>query len=221
MPGFARISINIPQITGLFDYQVPTRFQNDIHPGCLVIVPFGKQTVQGIVVNLLNEPSVSETKAIEVVLDTIPALTPRQISLAKWMTDANLSTLSSNLDMMLPPGISQHVDIQVTLQSVEISSDLTPLQRRIMALLRTKETLRGNQLDTLLPRINWRDSLAGLVKRGLVQSTPILQPPSVRPKSIRTAQYSSPLNHSGEEISLGRKGSIAETRRRAVLEFLR
>ena len=49
MPSFARVSVNIPQLTGLFDYQIPAEFTGLVQPGVLVNVPFGRQTAQGVV----------------------------------------------------------------------------------------------------------------------------------------------------------------------------
>ena len=47
---FISVAVNIPTISGVFDYSVPPALEKDIHPGALVVVPFGKQVVQGIVV---------------------------------------------------------------------------------------------------------------------------------------------------------------------------
>jgi primosomal protein N' (replication factor Y) len=49
MPLFAEIAVNIPQITGVFTYLIPQELETVLRSGHLVLVPFGKQTVQGIV----------------------------------------------------------------------------------------------------------------------------------------------------------------------------
>lgn len=64
MPKFARVAINIAQIEELFDYAIPVELQ-PLQVGALVVVPFGKQNVQGIVVDLIDEPAVPDVKAIE------------------------------------------------------------------------------------------------------------------------------------------------------------
>ena len=55
MPNFARISVNIAQVSGVFDYSIPPEMPSQVKVGSLVEVPFGRQVVQGIVVELLDE----------------------------------------------------------------------------------------------------------------------------------------------------------------------
>lgn len=220
MPRYARISINIPQLTGLFDYFVPPELEGVIQPGSLVNVPFGRQAAQGIVAALLDEPSVAETKPIEAVVESDRVLTPYQMELAAWMADENLSTLSECLDMMLPAGLSQHTDIMLKLLSPDVPQGLSVAQQRILAVLLKRGNLRGKQLDLALPRTAWREAVPGLVKRGLIVSSPILSPVRVKPKFIRTAQFSAPSGWRNDpELPLGRELQIID-RRKAVLDFL-
>lgn len=219
MPRYARISINIPQLTGLFDYSIPPELMEDVHAGSLVEVPFGAQQAQGIVVQLLEEPAVAETKPVREVLENEPVVTSYQMELAGWMADENLATFSQCLDMMLPAGLSQHTDTLLHLIDPASSEGLTQVQQRIVNILAKRGDLRGRQIDRVLPKINWRESVPGLVKRGLVQSRPVLSPPAVRPKIVRTVQFAAPPNWKEDEsISLGKGSSVP--RRSAVIEFL-
>ncbi len=219
MPRYARISINIPQLTGLFDYSIPSDLQEEIQSGSLVEVPFGAQQAQGIVVQLLEEPAVLETKSIVEVLEKEPVLTSYQMKLAEWIAEENLATFSQCLDMMLPAGLSQHTDILLHLLQPESTANLTQVQQRLVDILSKRGDLRGRQIDRLFPRINWRESLPGLIKRGLVQSRPVLSPPSVKPKVIRTAQFAAHSNwKENETTSFGKGSSIP--RRKSVIEFL-
>jgi primosomal protein N' (replication factor Y) len=56
MKQYVRVSVNVPQITGVFDYHLPENLIDGVGPGSLVIVPFGKQTVQGVVLKRIPEP---------------------------------------------------------------------------------------------------------------------------------------------------------------------
>jgi primosomal protein N' (replication factor Y) len=220
MPRYARISINIPQLTGLFDYSIPPDFQDEIQPGSLVDVPFGAQEAQGIVIQLLDEPSVAETKSIHAVLEKEPVVTPYQMELARWMAEENLATLSQCLDMMLPAGLSQHTDVVLHLLESNPSQNLTAAQQQVIKVLEKRGDLHGRQLDHALPRVNWRESIPGLVKRGVLQSRAVLSPPGVRPKITRTALFSAPADwREAEGITFGTR-EPAIGRRRAVVEFL-
>ena len=75
MQMYAQIAVNVPAVSGVFDYHLPEHLVGKLGPGQLVTVPFGKQTVQGVVLGLINQPSVAETKPILDLLDPLPVLT--------------------------------------------------------------------------------------------------------------------------------------------------
>jgi len=135
MPSFARVSVNIPQLTGLFDYHIPAEYAELVQPGVLVNVPFGRQTAQGVVVDLVDEPAVADTKDLAALVDDEPVLTTYQLQLAHRMAQDNLATLSQCLDLIVPPGLSQQADILVQREISEAPTDLTPLQKRLLDLL--------------------------------------------------------------------------------------
>ncbi|HMZ08098.1 MAG TPA: hypothetical protein PK078_10815, partial [Anaerolineales bacterium] len=59
---FARLAVNVPAISGMFDYAIPNELAPHLLPGCLVTAPFGNQTVQGIIVELTESSSVPNLK---------------------------------------------------------------------------------------------------------------------------------------------------------------
>ena len=81
---FAQIAVNVPTISDVFDYSVPSEIAEQVNLGSLVIVPFGRQTVQGVILRFVEQPSVPETKDILDILDPDPVLTSTQIALAEW-----------------------------------------------------------------------------------------------------------------------------------------
>ena len=222
MPKFVRVSVNIAQISDTFDYSAPTELEGALQPGSLVIVPFGRQEVQGIVLRFIEEPAVSQIKAVESLVDLEPALTPDQLKLAEWMAEQNLSSVSECLDNMLPPGLSQHADTLIHLVDNKVSPEpLTQLQQRILTVLSKRGDLRGRQMDAALPKVNWRESLPGLVKRGLAVSQPILPAPAIRARMIRTAELTMSLAEATEQLNKtsSRSQSVLE-RRTSVLTLL-
>ena len=107
---FARIAINIPTLSGVFDYHLPEELTGRVGMGQLVTVPFGRQIVQGVVLELVNQSSVAETKPVLDLLDPLPVLSSVQIELAKQMAESTLNPLAAILALMLPPGLSQQAD---------------------------------------------------------------------------------------------------------------
>lgn len=220
MPSFARVSVNIPQLTGLFDYHIPPEYAGMIQPGSLVNIPFGRQSAQGVVVSLVDEPAVEETKDITTLVDAEPVLTAYQLRLAQRMAQDNLATLSQCIDLMVPPGLSQQADMLIQREPGGAPADFTPLQKRLLNLLEKRGALRGRQVDAALPKADWRASVPALVKLGVVSSRSVLPPPAVRPKVVRTVQFSAPTGWREKTSSISRVGTAAFARRMAALEFL-
>ncbi len=54
---YVRVAVNVPRVRGEFDYSVPEEIYEQVQPGCLVVVPFGDQKVQGIVLETNKSPS--------------------------------------------------------------------------------------------------------------------------------------------------------------------
>ncbi len=216
MPTYLDIAVNMPQISGSFHYHLPPELEGRLHPGDLVIVPFGKQTVQGVVLGEVEQPAVPETRAVQAILDPDASLTPAQMALARHLSEATLAPLAACVALMLPPGLSQQADTLYTLDTSPPPENLPRLQQRLLALLQKRGPLRGRQIDRAIPRVDWRPSMRGLVRRGWITAQPVLPPPTIQPKHIRTAQLAVPPEQA--EASLEKLGRTEATRaRRAAM----
>ena len=218
---FARVAVNVPTLSAVFDYAVPTEMSDKIAPGHLVTVPFNQQTVQGVVTALPPQPAVQNPRPVSTLLDPLPVLTPQQLSLAFHLAEATLSPLATIVNLMLPPGLAQQADSLYSLFSEKTPSlELSPTQARIVAMLAERGPLRGRQLERHFSRVDWRKSADALVKRGLLGKTSVLPQPTVRGKYIRTAQLAvTPENARAAMDSLGKTEATLK-RRGAALEFL-
>lgn len=225
MPTFVEIAVNIPNLSGVFHYHLPPELEGRVSPGHVVAVPFGKQTVQGVVVRRVETPGVPETRPVAHLIDPEAALTPPQLALAAHLAETTLAPLAACLGLMLPPGLGQVADAvyRIDLQRPPdaTSTELNDLQRRILALLERKGELSGRQLERALPHFDWRPAMRSLVRKGLVSSQPVLPAPSVHPKVVRTARLAfHPDNIDAHQEQLGRRSSPAAQRRLAILRFL-
>jgi len=220
---FARLAVNFPSISGVFDYSLPEQLEQEIRPGCLVTAPFGKQVVQGVVMELVSQPAVEETKSVIDLLDPLPVLTASQIVLAKWLSRETLSPLAACIGLMLPVGLSQQADVLYSTRAKQSSmrnQQFTAIQTRLFALLQNKGSLRGRQIDRHFKNVDWRKSAQVLVKTGVLTRQSILPPPSVRPKYVRTAQLS--VHPALAEAAMPDLGKTVDTltRRQAALRCL-
>lgn len=223
MPDFARIAVNVPGVSDLFDYRIPSDIQKNILTGCLVEVPFGQQQVQGIVVELISEPEVAKTREITTLLEDQPVLTPDLLKLAFTLSDEFLSPLPAFISAMLPPGLSQKADslYQLNLPDNFQAGELSALQQRIIARLKERGPQRGRQLDAAFRHVNWRASARGLIHQGLLTSSPVLPKPTVRRKTARKVTLTLPLKELPQALqNTGREGSQACIRRQKSIKLL-
>lgn len=220
MSNYARVAVNLPPVRGTFDYHVPPHLRSAIAIGQLVTVPFGTRRVQGVVIQLPAEPAVTETKPVESLVDPYPVLSKTQIELARWIADVYHAALIDALTLMIPPGLSQQADSIYHLIQPEFEPE-TDLQRRILSMLAERGDLRGRQLSHALPRRRWKPAAEALVRGGVLQRSSVLDPPRVRPKSVRNARLSTTPDEARRLVAeIGRSGSQADQRRQAMIEML-
>ncbi len=218
---YVQVVVNVPQVSGVFDYAVPAEFSELVLPGSLVVVPFGKRTVQGLVLRQVETPSVPQVKAIEALLDAQPVLTAKQLRLGEWLAQETLAPLGMCLDLMLPPGLSKQADTLYRLAQPpeERAGPLSATQQRILDLIRERGDLRGRQIEAAFRHARWQEALKGLVSRGWLVANPLLPQPTARPKSARIVQLAvTPEAALSRMDNLGR--GAAQARREAILRFL-
>jgi primosomal protein N' (replication factor Y) len=174
----------------IFTYDVPGALQGQLDAGSLVIVPFGKRRLYGIVVGRSDTSPVSETRPIESLVDADPVVTPTQLELARWMSREYLAPLWRCLTLMLPPGLVGHTDVQIELAGeVEPGDAKTEAQVQLITVLDAKGALRGRQLNRLIPRQQWQRAADQLARRGVVVKSSFLALPSARPRQVRTVEW--------------------------------
>jgi primosomal protein N' (replication factor Y) (superfamily II helicase) len=230
MTTFVQIVVNVPAVSGIFDYAIPESLEGQIGIGHLVIVPFGNKSVQGVVFRFVDSPSVQNVKEVLELVDPLPVLTGPQIVLAEALAESTLSPLAAIVGLFLPVGISQEADtLYRTVDGGRWTiTDGPPLarvqgssmiQRRLLQLLSERGPLRGRQIDSHFRKVEWRTSANTLVRKGVLSAKSILPPPRVRSKFVRVALLAVPPEQAEDEMpNLGTKQTLA--RRQAALRYL-
>lgn len=103
-PSIARVALPVP-LDKRFDYWIP----NHLFPviGGRVSVPFGRQTLVGIVTEMVSESSFprEQLKPIKAVLDTEPVWSPRLYALLQWCSQFYQHPLGETLHHALPSAL--------------------------------------------------------------------------------------------------------------------
>ena len=100
MPIYLEVAVNIPRVSGVFHYHLPPELEGQVQVGHLVIVPFGQQTVQGVVLDFVDQPSVAKTRPVSGLVDQEARLTKFQMELARHLADVCLAPLAACLTFM-------------------------------------------------------------------------------------------------------------------------
>ena len=150
------VEISHQAVDKIFDYKVPKDFQESIKVGMRVLVPFGKQTIEGFVLELKEESHTSmELKEILELVDEDITLNSELLELGKIMHQKTLSTLISCYQVMLPKGLKAKYGNKVSIRydtlyslnkEIEIPSKLTPSQEKILKVVEEKGTALRKEL---------------------------------------------------------------------------
>ena len=181
-----------------FTYAIPPRFT--VQPGQLVWVPFGSQTLQGIVVELSAAEPDFATRNILQPVEPAPLLGPEQLQLGQWLSRYYRSPLFAALSLMLPPGFESRVRSRIfpapKSEDVEADSSTSLREESVAALQTLSDKGRMQQADfvKLLGRRGARE-LNRLVEQGAVRREVTIPRPGVAPKYeayLIPARYVSP-----------------------------
>ena len=131
-PKFAKVVVPAPLRDPLV-YSIPERLRCRIAPGTRVLIPLQKRIVTGIVLDFLEETSLT-TKAIVDQLDDQPILDQHVLRLAQWIAQYYLSSLGEVLGTMLPPHSRRQSRKRVVLKRADLTI-ADELAKRILAEL--------------------------------------------------------------------------------------
>jgi primosomal protein N' (replication factor Y) len=95
-------------LRGPFDYRIPADLDGGaVEVGSMLVVPFGRREVLGVVTGLSERSEVAEEKLLAPLraLDAVPPTLPADlVELAEWIAVECCSTLARALRLVLPPG---------------------------------------------------------------------------------------------------------------------
>ena len=100
------VELSAKAVDKVFEYNVDDDLVESIKVGIRVLVPFGKMTLEGFVLEIKDSKSTDkELKSIISVVDKDIVLNKELLELGKVMRDNTLSTLISCYQVMLPKAL--------------------------------------------------------------------------------------------------------------------
>ncbi len=99
-------------LRGPFDYRLPEALRGEVGVGSMLVVPFGRRQVLGVVVGLADSSGVAEEKLLaplRALDEGRPALPADLVKLAEWIAAEYCSTIARALSLVLPPGAARRL----------------------------------------------------------------------------------------------------------------
>jgi primosomal protein N' (replication factor Y) len=90
-------------LRGPFDYRLPDELRGGVQVGSMLVVPFGRREVLGVVVGLAETSEVAEEKLLAPLRALELGVPVDLVALAEWIAAEYCSTTSRALGLVLPP----------------------------------------------------------------------------------------------------------------------
>lgn len=166
---------------GTFSYAIPPHLAIRVGDG--VYVPFGRQVLQGVVLQLTETPAVSETREIRARIEERRLLTRAQAALARWIADAYLAPIGRCVALFLPPGFQRKPRrwLRVTAAGRAANASLTGDARALVDAVSARREIAFDALPEGLGKQR-SATVRKLVDRGLLEERFDLAPPGVQEK---------------------------------------
>ncbi len=215
---YAEVAVNYPGSRLTFCYAIPPKL--DIELGQAVWVPFGARVVQGVVVEIADQPSVEATREILETIADHPVLTSVQIELARWISERYLSPLFDAIALMLAPGFERSpVTYFREIGCEGKPSPLSAEQRQVLQLIAEKGRVSSKELKRKLGAKKARQLTAQLLRSHVIAESQELERPKVRPKTIPYLRLAASADEVETELARLRKSRAH--RQAKLLDFLR
>lgn len=142
-PRYVEVAVPL-HVSQTFTYSLPESLREIVQVGSRAVVPLGRGTVTGFIVDLLPDLSShqtlsdSEIKPIEDVIDATPLITHEVLEITRWISDYYGSPWGEVLKAALPPGISPSTTqfFRVTesgaARLAELETDTSTLKTRVL-----------------------------------------------------------------------------------------
>jgi primosomal protein N' (replication factor Y) len=96
-------------LQGPFDYRLGPELAASAEIGSLLVVPFGRRQILGVLVGLARSSEIAEERLLEPVRLLEPGLPAELVELARWIAAEYCSTFARSLNLVLPPGAAKRL----------------------------------------------------------------------------------------------------------------
>lgn len=162
------VELKLKNLDHTFDYNIPLEFEKVVEVGKRVLVPFGKQTLEGFVMQINDSSDMDNLKSIIEVIDEDVILNKELMRIGEYISKKTLCTKIMAYQSMLPRALKAHKTHIVNKKYVTYikleNNDYIPLndkQKKLIELLKNSDCLKSDLKEYL-------SSVNTLIKKGIV-----------------------------------------------------
>ncbi len=112
-------------VSGPFDYRLPEAMDH-VGVGSVLVVPFGRRKVVGVVVGLADRSELPDERLAEPLEALEAGVPPELVELGRWVGEEYCSTTGRGLGLVLPPGVGTGAEARRVRPLVELQVEATP-----------------------------------------------------------------------------------------------
>ncbi len=102
---FVDVALPVP-LHKTFTYAVPPDLRDAVAPGKRVLVPFGRQSLTGVIVGMADTTTVSGIRPVLDILDSVPTYSDDLLRLTKWISEYYVASWGDVLRTAAPHGMA-------------------------------------------------------------------------------------------------------------------
>jgi primosomal protein N' (replication factor Y) (superfamily II helicase) len=111
-------------VSGPFDYRLPEAMDS-VDVGSVLVVPFGRRRVVGVVVGLAERSELPKGRLAEPIEALEAGVPPELVELGQWVGEEYCSTPARGLGLVLPPGVGTGAEARRVRPLVELEVEAT------------------------------------------------------------------------------------------------
>jgi primosomal protein N' (replication factor Y) (superfamily II helicase) len=111
-------------VSGPFDYRLPEAM-SEVEVGSVLVVPFGRRRVVGVVVGLADRSDLPQDRLAEPLEALEAGVPPELVALGRWVGEEYCSTPARGLGLVLPPGVGTGAEARRVRPLVELEVEVT------------------------------------------------------------------------------------------------
>ena len=188
---YAEIVFPLP-FRNAFTYSIPDELLSSACAGVRAVVPFGKRTLTGFIINLVKvPPSTEKIKPISDILDEQPIFDDKSLEFYKWLSDYYLSSLGEALRLAVPYGSEVETkrkiisDEKTCAELLKKEKNKDSVKANILKVLEEREEISFSHLQKLVKKKNIYSAVRSLEKAGALNILDEIEEAKVKAKTAK------------------------------------